>query len=193
MSKIRFLGVVILVASVLSMMGLVSGVGQDQPRYGGTLIFALNYSAPVALDPIRIPLDKSYDMGVILAIDRGLVLLDTSSLKVAPAIAKSWNISADGLVYTFHLRKGAKFQNGREVTAQDFGYSFERLMNPKEAAIPTYILKDVAGVDEYKSGISLSYCAYCIGEGSCASISSASNDALLVPASVIHLNSILFK
>jgi len=44
---------------------------------------------------------------------------------------QSWKISTDGLSYTFYLREGAKFHTGREVTADDFVYSFTRIIDPK--------------------------------------------------------------
>jgi peptide/nickel transport system substrate-binding protein len=45
---------------------------------------------------------------------------------VAPSLAESWSVSADGLVYDFALRKGVKFHNGETVTAEDVKFSFER-------------------------------------------------------------------
>src|SRR6185295_18000032 len=63
----------------------------------------------------------------------GLVQLD-SNQKIVPCIARSWDISTDGLEYTFHLRDDVFFHSsevfadskGRKVTAQDFAYSFSR-------------------------------------------------------------------
>ena len=59
-------------------------------------------------------------------------------------------ISADGLTYTFHLRKGAKFQPpvNREVTAQDFKYSFERMMSSPRAPATSFYM-GVVGADEF--------------------------------------------
>jgi len=81
----------------------------------------------------------------------GLVLLD-DNLKVKPCIAKSWEISADGLQYTFHLRNDVYFQNdrqfkyglGRKVTAADFVYSFGRLIDTKVGSSGSWIFSDIA-------------------------------------------------
>jgi oligopeptide transport system substrate-binding protein len=84
----------------------------------------------------------------VVEIFSGLVTLDPN-LKVIPDIASSWDVSSDRTTYTFHLRKEAKFQDGRAVTAQDFKYSFERAANPvtASATADTY-LGDIVGVKD---------------------------------------------
>ncbi|WP_025373361.1 ABC transporter substrate-binding protein [Advenella mimigardefordensis] len=65
----------------------------------------------------------------------GLVAFKRGSTEVIPALAEKWDISADGLVYTFHLRRGVKFHTTRfftptrELTADDVVYTFERMMS----------------------------------------------------------------
>lgn len=82
----------------------------------------------------------------------GLVSFDPN-LNLTPDLAESWDVSADGTVYTFHLRENAKFHNGRAVTAQDFIYSWERAASPALASDTalTY-LGDIVGVREMNSG-----------------------------------------
>jgi oligopeptide transport system substrate-binding protein len=82
----------------------------------------------------------------------GLVSLDPR-LNLTPDIAESWDISSDGMVYTFHLRTNAKFHDGRAVTAQDFIYSWERAANPETQSdtVITY-LGDIVGVKEMNAG-----------------------------------------
>lgn len=63
----------------------------------------------------------------------GLVAQDSKGQPI-PGAATSWEISPDGLVYTFHMRENAKWSNGDPVTAGDFEFSFKRLMNPETAA-----------------------------------------------------------
>lgn len=83
----------------------------------------------------------------------GLVTSDPQTLEVTPDIAESWEVSEDGLVYTFHLRKNVSFHNGREVTAHDFKWSFERAADPatKSVTADTY-LGDIVGVKEKLNG-----------------------------------------
>ena len=82
----------------------------------------------------------------------GLVSFDTS-LKLAPELAEARDISADGTVYTFHLRTNAKFHDGRPVVAQDVIYSWERADNPatQSDTVLTY-LGDILGVAEMHNG-----------------------------------------
>lgn len=86
----------------------------------------------------------------------GLVQVD-NVLNVVPAIAKSWEVSADGKDYTFHLRNDVLFQDdplfkkeiGRKVIASDFVYSFNRLIDPKVGSSGGWIfsgkVKDIHG------------------------------------------------
>lgn len=81
----------------------------------------------------------------------GLVQLD-DNLSIKPDIAKKWSISKDGKIYSFILRKEVKFHkhklfgkdSTRNVTANDFVYSFKRLTNPKLAAPGGWVLKNVS-------------------------------------------------
>jgi oligopeptide transport system substrate-binding protein len=101
---------------------------------------------PPTLDPA---LAGDAESAVYVAeIFSGLVTLD-QNLKVAPDIAKSWDVSDDRMVYTFHLRDDVKFHDGRPVTAQDFKYSFERAADPVTGSptADTY-LGDIVGVKE---------------------------------------------
>src|SRR5881296_1074078 len=54
---------------------------------------------------------------------------------MAPSLAESWSVSADGLVYEFVLRKGTKFHNGEPVTAEDVKFFFERYRGISAKAI----------------------------------------------------------
>jgi oligopeptide transport system substrate-binding protein len=76
----------------------------------------------------------------------GLVSFDTD-LNLVPELAESWDVSADGTVYTFHLRPNARFHDGRPVTAGDFIYSWERAADPATGSdtVLTY-LGDIVGV-----------------------------------------------
>src|SRR5258706_11804067 len=90
-----------------------------------------------------------------------LVDLDTN-LQLRPALATRWEISTDGLTYTFHLRKGVFFHDnacfpggkGREFTAQDVKYSFTRVLDPRTGTLGfDYYKNYVEGAVEYFTDI----------------------------------------
>jgi oligopeptide transport system substrate-binding protein len=70
---------------------------------------------------------------VLRHIMEGLVELDENDI-AQPGMAESWDISDDKMTYTFHLREGAKWTNGEEVTANDFVFSWNQLFTPKTGA-----------------------------------------------------------
>ena len=70
-----------------------------------------------------------YTYRVINDLYTGLVDFDQANRPI-PGMAGSWEISSDGLTYTFHLRPNLKFSNGTPITASDFVYSWQRLVNP---------------------------------------------------------------
>jgi len=82
----------------------------------------------------------------------GLVSFDPH-LNLTPDLAEKWEVSPDGMTYTFHLRANAKFHNGKPVTAQDVIYSWERAASPALASdtVLTY-LGDIIGVRQMASG-----------------------------------------
>ena len=103
-----------------------------------------------SLDPIFAK-DLS-NIKVINQLFNGLVDMN-SKLEVIPSIAKSWNISSDGKIYTFFLRNDVFFHphpdlNERNVKAKDFEYSFKRLINPNNASPGKWVFDKV---DNFKA------------------------------------------
>jgi len=101
-----------------------------QPRYGGTLMAGMQ-TDPVGLDPhitnatsTRNMLENVYDT---------LVAFD-SSLRIVPALAESWTVSDDGLVWTFDLRDGVVFHDGDPLQASDVVFSINRIKDPAIAS-----------------------------------------------------------
>ena len=66
--------------------------------------------------------------------------------------AESMDVSDDGLVYTFHLRKDAKWSDGQPVTAADYEYGWKRLLNPEYGYSYSFFLFNVVGAEEYYNG-----------------------------------------
>ena len=110
-------------------------------RHEDKMIFRYNESAGIAtLDP-AFAKDQSIIWGC-RQLYNGLIQLDTA-LEVQPCIAKRWDISADGLTYTFILRDDVRFHNGRTVTAADFEYSFNRIIDPSVASPGAWIFGEM--------------------------------------------------
>jgi oligopeptide transport system substrate-binding protein len=86
-----------------------------------------------------------------LAFFEGLVSQDPQ-MKIIPGVAEKWEMSPDGLTYTFHLRADAKWTNGDTVTADDFVQSYQRILTPALAAEYSYMLWHVVGAEDYNKG-----------------------------------------
>ena len=71
---------------------------------------------------------------ILQALFEGLINLDQETLKPIPGVASSWTISEDGKRYIFHLNPDAKWSNGDPITANDFVYSFKRILSPELAS-----------------------------------------------------------
>lgn len=76
----------------------------------------------------------------------------SSDLKVVPALAKSWDISDDGLVWTFHLRDNLKWSNGTPLTTADFKFAWLRALKPETAAEYAYMLFPIKNAEKFNSG-----------------------------------------
>lgn len=107
-------------------------------------------SEPATLDPARCP--DAASASYIVEIFSGLVTLD-NELNVVQDIAQSYDLSPDGRTYTFHLREGVRFHNGREVRASDFKYSIERAADPQtRSPVAEAYLGDIVGVKQKLRG-----------------------------------------
>lgn len=104
---------------------------------------------PLELDP---HLAHDQDGAQILFNIYGNLLLLGSTGEISPGIAKSWYLDDDGITWVFSLRKGAKFHNGREITAEDIKYSYERMMSPKLKSLNTWSLEHISGAEDYVNG-----------------------------------------
>jgi peptide/nickel transport system substrate-binding protein/oligopeptide transport system substrate-binding protein len=82
----------------------------------------------------------------------GLMDYKPGTTELIPDLAESYTISEDGLVYTFKLRPGVKFHNGRELTATDVKYSIERSVNPETQSPGQGFFWQIKGFDEMASG-----------------------------------------
>ena len=133
MRRVRTLPMAVLLAGtiLLSACGTSVGTTEGQPQSGGTLTVSFKDDLKT-LDP-AIGYDTD-SWSISRAIYNGLLTYKGFTTQLEPDIAAAMPvISPDGKTYTFKLRKDVKFSNGRGVTADDFKYSWERMLDPKTA------------------------------------------------------------
>jgi oligopeptide transport system substrate-binding protein len=118
------------------------------PRFGGTYRRPLSNN-PSTLDPAVI--SDIYGFTVAQQIFDGLVQYDGTA-NIVPAIAENWKGSRDGLSWTFYIRKGVKFHNGREVVADDVVYSFTRILDPKTKSKAAEVFLKLRGAKDFVEG-----------------------------------------
>ena len=107
-------------------------------------------NAPTTFDPAMVEDGPTID--VLQQVFEGLVQWSPDN-KVVPCLAQKWDVSKDGLTYTFHLRPNVKFQDGSPVSASDVLYSMTRALNPKLGSpVALNYLGDIAGAKEVNSG-----------------------------------------
>ncbi len=103
---------------------------------------------PETLDPA---LNAAVDGGnTLITIEEPLLIIDENN-EVKPGQAESYEVSDDGLTWTFHMRDGLKWSDGSDLTAADFEYSFKRLASPDTAA--PYAETVVGMIDGYQGAI----------------------------------------
>ena len=126
---------------------------ETSPEERGSLSttkFVQLFVDPPTLDP-HLTTDAT-SARIIVEVFGGLVTIDPN-LDIVPDLAESWDISADGRVYTFHLRPDAVFHDGKPVTAHDVIWSLERVTNPlTESPVVDQYLGDIVGVEEKVAG-----------------------------------------
>ncbi|WP_236919099.1 peptide ABC transporter substrate-binding protein [Ereboglobus luteus] len=92
------------------------------------------------------------EYNILSALLEGLVTENPVDLSPEPGVAESWNVSRDGLAYTFLLRDNARWSNGDPVTAGDFVASFKRMLSPSLAADYAHFLYIIQNAEAYHKG-----------------------------------------
>jgi oligopeptide transport system substrate-binding protein len=121
----------------------------DAPKQGGQATITFNNDL-TTLDP-----QVGYDWqnwSVIKSIFDGLMDYKPGTTELEPDLAQSYTVSDDGLTYTFKLRDGVKFHNGRTMTSADVKYSFERAVNPATQSPGGGYFSMIKGYDEEAGG-----------------------------------------
>lgn len=109
-----------------------------------------NQNEPASLDPHVV--DAYTDQIILAALFEGLTVLDEKTSQALPGVAEKWEVSPDGLTYTFHLRADARWSNGDPVTAGDFAFSFQRLLTPSFGATYSYMLWPIKNAERFNKG-----------------------------------------
>ena len=114
------------------------------------VLYVGNFAEPRELDPqlaTGIP-----EANILYALGEGLVTADGKDLHPTPGVAESWDISPDGMSYTFHLRANAAWSNGEALTAADFVASYRRVLDPRLGAELSFYVWPLKNAEAYTKG-----------------------------------------
>jgi len=129
-------------AGVAAVPWLGAATGAAAPVRGGRLVVGVQADIP-HLDPHRSALTISYVS--LSPMYQALTELGPN-LELRPQLATSWTVSPDGLTWTFALRRGVQFHNGRALTSRDVRFSIERILDPKTGARGRGDLNSIASI-----------------------------------------------
>lgn len=140
----------VLLSIILLVSMLFTGCSNSDGGTGGKKILRSNNSSePGSLDP---PLAQgTHESWILENVFEGLMTFDEKG-ELVPGMAEDYEISEDGLTYTFTLRDGIKWSNGDPVTAEDFEFSWKRALDPELAADYAHILYYIKGAEAYNTG-----------------------------------------
>lgn len=151
MSSFSRLATLLLLALSNLIVPQASAVSEAEKAASKGILLFNNGTEPQGLDPhtvTGIPEHK-----ILSAIMEGLVSEHpTSDTEVMPGVAETWETSADGRTWTFHLRENARWSNGDKVTSADFLYAYRRILNPAFGAKYVNMLFPMEGAEDYATG-----------------------------------------
>lgn len=137
------------VALTTAGLALASFNAQAEPQQGGQMV--VTYKDDISTFDPAIGYDWQ-NWSMIKSLFDGLMDYKAGTTELIPDLAESYEISDDGLVYTFKLREGVKFHNGRELTSEDIKYSIERSVNPETQSPGQGFFWQIKGFDDMVSG-----------------------------------------
>lgn len=139
--------------AAIGILALVSGCSRTTRVETGTregVLYIAEDGEPGDLDP-NTNIDGSEEY-VLNGLYEGLVGIAGDGHTIVPGVASSWEVSPDGLLYTFHLRPDARWSNGAAVTADDFLFSFRRVFDPRVACEESSFGFAIDGSEAYALG-----------------------------------------
>ena len=133
------------------MMILIScgGAGKESSSSGNTKIIVNETAEPKSIDPGLLT-DQS-GIAVNSLVSEGLTRQGKDGTP-EPGLAEKWDVSEDGLTWTFHLRENIKWSSGEPVTADDFKFAWLRVLEPATASEYAYMLHYIKGGQAYNEG-----------------------------------------
>ena len=177
MKKLPFLLIVLLLLPALSGVAVAQ---ESEPVSGGTLRAAWQ-AAWESLDPHVASSEASFQ--VLNNVLETLTFLD-DDMNVIPWLAESWERSEDGLTWTFHLRQDVKFSNGRDLTADDVVWSFNRLINPDTGSGNAWRVGGAGTVVEAVDPYTVTFTTESVIASLPASIAANKSTAVMAPESL---------
>ena len=145
-----FKSVPVRLAGTLFLCLLLLGQAGCFQRHDRADFTVINGPDPEALDPAIIT--SQADGRIVSAMFEGLTRFNAVTAQAEPALAKRWEITDDGTVYTFHLRENLRWSTGEPITAADIVYSWQRAVNPLTASDYAGMLFYVKNAEAINSG-----------------------------------------
>ena len=182
-------------ASALALMLALPAAAQEDKldpnaKPGGEIV--ITYKDDVAtLDPAI-----GYDWqnwSMIKSLFDGLMDYEPGTTDLKPDLAESYEISPDGKTFTFKLRKGVKFHNGREMTAEDVKYSLDRVTNPKTQSPGAGFFASIKGFEDVAGGKSESLSGVTVVDPSTIKIELSRPDATFLHVMAINFAHVVPK
>lgn len=179
-------------SALLLALGMASATAQEtldpKAKQGGAI--TITYKDDVAtLDPAI-----GYDWqnwSMIKSLFDGLMDYEPGTTTLRPELAESYEISPDGKTFTFKLRKGVKFHNGREMTADDVKYSLDRVTNPKTQSPGAGFFASINGYDDVAGGKSESLSGVTVVDPSTVKIELSRPDATFLHVMAINFSHVV--
>jgi len=191
----HYLSSTVAASTLVLMLGLMPASAQEEKldpnaKQGGAI--TITYKDDVAtLDPAI-----GYDWqnwSMIKSLYDGLMDYEPGTTNLRPELAESYEISPDGKTFTFKLRTGVKFHNGREMTADDVKYSLDRVTNPKTQSPGAGFFGSVKGFEDVAGGKSESLSGVTVVGPSTVKIELSRPDATFLHVMAINFSHVVPK
>jgi oligopeptide transport system substrate-binding protein len=135
-------------ASVIACLAALAQPGSTAPGATGAVLRVRDVADPQTFDWNLA--HTHMETPIVMNIMEGLMMFD-HEMRVRPQLAESWTVSPDLKNYTFKIRSGIKWTDGKPLTANDFVYSWKRLLDPLTAAPYAYMLFDIEGAEDFNA------------------------------------------